>query len=204
MTVQPVRGADGEDQSPLLKKCAIGREERVASVVDTGRFRGSAVEFNDLEIASLFEIFFIFVADIVSPNEKAGEFTRNLIDRPLQFLRKKMHSIAENAALRMVAGLDQSQLFAGRQDFASAMSKSPQVDVRDQRCSRIPADQFLDHTNAVADNCREDFFGDGKYLAARFVWETEIKDSGFMPAGRVPLQNYWRVDFLQVIERVPP
>ncbi len=63
MTVQPVRGADGEDQSPLLKKCAIGREERVASVVDTGRFRGSAVEFNDLEIASLFEIFFIFVAE---------------------------------------------------------------------------------------------------------------------------------------------
>src|SRR5947208_13692057 len=99
MTVQPVRGADGEDQSPLLKKCAIGREERVASVVDTGRFRRSAVQFNDLKIASLFEIFFIFVAHIVSPNEKAGEFTRNLIDRPLTFRSKKMHAVAKNHAM---------------------------------------------------------------------------------------------------------
>src|SRR5207245_9521754 len=106
MSVQPVRGANREDQFPLAKQCAIGGEERVACVVDAGRFRGSTVELDYLEIAPLFEIILFLVANVVSPDKEAGQLLGDLIDRTLEFVGAKMHSIAKNAALRMIAGLD--------------------------------------------------------------------------------------------------
>src|SRR6266496_1332527 len=112
MAVRPIRGADSEDQSPLTKQCAIGRQERVTRVVNAGCFRGSAVELHDLEIAPLSESLFIFVAHIVSPDEKAREFARNLIDHPLQCLCLKVYTIAKNAALRVIPSLDKLNGFA--------------------------------------------------------------------------------------------
>ena len=72
MTVSPVPRANCEDQAPLLKQSAIGREERVAWIVDAGRFGSGAVKLDDLEIAPLFEIFLVLVADVVSPDKEAG------------------------------------------------------------------------------------------------------------------------------------
>jgi hypothetical protein len=57
MTVRPVPRTNSEDQSPLPKQRPIGREERIACVIDAGRFGGGAVQLDDLEIAPLFEIF---------------------------------------------------------------------------------------------------------------------------------------------------
>jgi hypothetical protein len=56
VTVRPVRSANSEDKSPLTKQCAIRRQERVARIIDTGHFRGRAVQLDDLEIAPLLEL----------------------------------------------------------------------------------------------------------------------------------------------------
>src|SRR5437899_4955836 len=142
MAVRSVRGTNREDQFPLEKQCAIGGEERVACVVDAGRFRGSTGELYDLKIAALFEILFVFVAHIVSPNEKAGEFTRNPIDHALEFVGAKMHSIAKDAALRMIAGLDKFYDFARGEDLIATFSEPPKVSSRHQHRARISASQF--------------------------------------------------------------
>jgi hypothetical protein len=107
MTVRPVRSADSEDQSPLSKQRPIGREERIPGIVDAGRFRASAIELHDLEVLPLFEIFVVGEANVVPSNKKPGEPLGNLIDYTPECLRMKMHSITENAALRVIASFDQ-------------------------------------------------------------------------------------------------
>src|SRR5215471_14467947 len=102
MTVRPVPRADCEHQSPLPEKRSVRREKRVAWIVDAGCFRSGAVELDDLEVASLFEVFLVLVANVVSPDKEAWQAPGNLIDRTLQRVRVKMHSIAKNAALRVI------------------------------------------------------------------------------------------------------
>jgi hypothetical protein len=55
----------------------------------------------------LFEIFLILVTNVISPDKKAGQPLRNLIGHALERLRMKMHSVAENAALRVITGFDE-------------------------------------------------------------------------------------------------
>src|SRR5262245_1561351 len=107
MTVGSVARADSEHQSPLPEKRAIRREERVSCIINTGCLRRGPVELDDLEIAPCFEVFVVLVANIVSSDKETGQPLGNLVDRALQSIRVKMHSVAKNAALRVITGFDE-------------------------------------------------------------------------------------------------
>ena|SRR6516165_2857649 len=107
MTVRPVPRSDCEHQAPLPEKRSVRQEKRVARVVDAGCFRGGAVELDDLEVASLFKVSLVLVANVVSPDKEAWQFPGNLIDRTLQRVRVKMHSIAKDAALRVITSFNE-------------------------------------------------------------------------------------------------
>jgi hypothetical protein len=119
MASRSVRSTNREDQSPLLEQCAIGREHRVAWIIDTGRFRCGAIKLDDLEIAPLLKVFLILVTNVVSPNKEAGQLLGNLVDCTLQRVRVQMHPISKNAALRVIAGFNQFQNLARRQNLIS-------------------------------------------------------------------------------------
>src|ERR1051325_3014931 len=107
MTVRLVGCSDREHQTPLSKQRAIGREERVPSVVNARRLRRGAVKLDNLKIAGFFKVLVIPVTNVVSADKEIWQLVRNLVDRPPQSFRVKMHSIAKNAALCMVTCFDE-------------------------------------------------------------------------------------------------
>ncbi|PYI82709.1 MAG: hypothetical protein DMF09_13850 [Verrucomicrobia bacterium] len=93
-----------------------------------------------MEIAPLFEIILFLVANVVSPDKEAGQLLGDLIDRTLERIRMKMHSIAKDAALRVIPSFDELKDLARRQDFITTRSEPPQVGSCHQRRARIGSD----------------------------------------------------------------
>jgi hypothetical protein len=114
----------------------------------------------------LFKVLFVHVANIVSTDKEAGQPLRNLIDYALQIFRIKTHSVAENAALRMISRFNQFQHLAGHQDFITPRSKSPEIGACHQRCAEVGANQFFNGMNSIAGDCRENFLRDREDVPA--------------------------------------
>ena len=62
----------------------------------------------------------VLVTKIVSPDKEASHLVGNLIDHALQGFRVKMHSIAKDAALRVISGFHQFQDLARCQNLVPA------------------------------------------------------------------------------------
>src|SRR5438876_477253 len=75
-----------------------------------------------------------------SRDKEAGQLLGDLIDRTLERIRMKMHSIAKDAALRVIPSFDELKDLARRQDFITTRSEPPQVGSCHQRRARIGSD----------------------------------------------------------------
>src|SRR5438876_10384170 len=100
-----------------------------------------------------------------------------------------MSTIAKNAALAMITGLDQSQNLLLRQHCVSDIPEAIQVCLRNQGCALIESDQFFQCPHAIPDYDREDFLGYREDLASLCAWKVVVEDSYFFPSRNVPLQN---------------
>src|SRR3954466_3737370 len=72
--------ADLECQPPLLEQHTVRGKEAVARVVDVGRFRGHAVQLDNLKATPLDELLYRWRAHVEAPKVKSLEATADLVE----------------------------------------------------------------------------------------------------------------------------
>src|SRR5689334_215965 len=92
-----VRRPNRKHQVPLPEQSLVGLKQRIARVVNTGRFRSCAVQFDYLEIVSRAKILFAGKPDVVTAYVKSGKLSRYFIDPLDKRWSAEMNPIAKDA-----------------------------------------------------------------------------------------------------------
>src|SRR5262245_59962926 len=100
-----------------------------------------------------------------------------------------MHSVAENAALGMVAGLDQLQYFTSSQDFLPPLLQTPEIYLGEKPRSWVLGHQLCNRRSAITDDFWKDLFGDCEDMPNTLVREPIVKNSRFVRSWRKPLDH---------------
>src|SRR5579859_6680097 len=101
-----------------------------------------------------------------------------------------MCSVAKDAALAMITGLHQAELFTRRHDFLEGRREPLLVYAPDEAGSRISVNQLLQAAHPIARNIGKDFVRQCADLSAGSSGQPVIEDSRFVRAGDVALQQY--------------
>src|SRR5690242_12828497 len=69
----PIRVGDCKHNFPLAEQRTVGVPQRVTRVVNAGSLRGSAVQFDDLEVAAFAQGFLRGVSYVEASDEETGD-----------------------------------------------------------------------------------------------------------------------------------
>src|SRR5215472_382248 len=103
----PVRRADGIHDSPLFVEHRVRAPKRIAKIVDIRRFRCRSVELDDFESYAVAQFGISFIPNIEAADIEAGQLLTDFVDHPHELARIEVAAIFENAALAMIASLDE-------------------------------------------------------------------------------------------------
>ena len=70
---------------PLLIEGAIGREQRIALVINVSGLRSRTIQFDDFEVLATQQVGIVRVTNVVSADKEARYSPRNLVDTVTKF-----------------------------------------------------------------------------------------------------------------------
>src|SRR5262249_562643 len=120
---------------------------------------------------------------------KTGKLLRYLINTLDQCRSGEMHPVAEDAPLRVVTGLDELKRLSGRQDFIPTGLETAKIRVHREARATVLSDQFGNCGSSIADNDRENLFGDGKDAPSVVMRKAIVKNADFEWTGSILLSN---------------
>ena len=132
----------------------------------------------------------------------AVELPGDLVDALLESRGEQVTPVAEDAALGVIAGFDQTKALAGRENVVAARSEAPEIDAAHQPGPRIAPDKLSEGAEAVADKFGKELLREGEDVSVVLVREMVIEHTHFERAGSVALHEHRRPAVAQVILRL--
>src|SRR5262249_45020568 len=128
-------------------------------------------------------------ANVVATDEEALEALRDLVDAVFQRLRPQVRAVAEDAALSVIARLDELHTFTGGQDFRASLAESSQILVGHESGAFVLPDEFFHRVLSVPRDGGKTFLGEGEDASAWLVREAVVEDPNFTRAGSEALEE---------------
>src|SRR6266852_3383399 len=100
-----------------------------------------------------------------------------------------MGAVAEDTALRVVAGFDELHDFTHGQDFRAPVAKPVEIFVGNEAGALILPNQVFNRVPPIAGDGWEDLVRDGEDASAALVGEAVVKYTGLVRARRVTLDE---------------
>src|SRR6266704_1141789 len=132
MTTTPICSPNLVHQAPLAVQRDIRRPERIAFVVNVCSFGRRPVQLDDLKSFAGSKLVIAAISNVVPPDIEPRELLTDFVKRCAKFLRVEVAAVLEDTTLAMVAGLDEAQAFAFRENSVGLEFKAVQVSLRNQ------------------------------------------------------------------------
>src|SRR5437870_5482254 len=80
---------------PLLIEGAIGREQRIALVINVSGLRSRTIQFDDFEVLATQQVGIVRVTNVVSAEKEARYSPRNLVDTVAELCRDQVAAVSK-------------------------------------------------------------------------------------------------------------
>src|SRR5215213_8352293 len=174
--------------APLLEESPVCVEQTALRVVDVRRFRGDAVEFDDLEARTLSEIFDRGHAYVEAPEVEAFEPAAQFVNDVLKLDGLNPRAVEEDRAAAVRPQFHEPHPLALARHIIESLPVQAEVRARHADRALVLQYQRLKHAHAVAHDHGEALLRDGEDSPALLFGEAAVEDSE-LEARRVLLND---------------